>query len=368
MGAGGEPSLPSASSMTKASEKPKKGIVDKVKRVFSIKKKEKDGKSKADDGKPDPIPEASPATPKYIADVTIEQNTQTTERATPKPSASRAPKKPTGPPPPMLSPAERAQALFKKHGLDDLPSQWQLSTKVPQTERVHKEIRMRVHRNCHRCNTAFGASKTCLNCGHRRCKLCPRFPHKDHHHHHHHHKEKEGGKCEHKPIRRKKDDPADGLTRPPPCGTQDLVRKPILQRVHRTCHRCGTDFGSVKICPKCDHKRCLKCPRHPHKKHKPHGYYDGKDDSDSDSCHHPPKRTYKKVRQRIHWICIKCGAEFEPGCKICPKCGSQRDDTGRREPPKKHHHHHHPCKGKNPNKALPDIEQLEKRMMATSIA
>jgi hypothetical protein len=34
--------------------------------------------------------------------------------------------------------------------------------------------------------------------------------------------------------------------------------------VHRKCHRCETDFASEKVCNKCHHTRCKKCPRHPY--------------------------------------------------------------------------------------------------------
>jgi len=75
-------------------------------------------------------------------------------------------------------------------------------------------------------------------------------------------KEKVGDKREVKPIvRRRKGD--TGLTLPSRTGGQDLVRKKIRQRVHRTCHRCETDFGAEKVCSNCKHHRCKKCPRDP---------------------------------------------------------------------------------------------------------
>jgi hypothetical protein len=42
---------------------------------------------------------------------------------------------------------------------------------------VYKQIRQRVRRTCHRCQTVFsGDSKECENCAHIRCKKCPRDP------------------------------------------------------------------------------------------------------------------------------------------------------------------------------------------------
>lgn len=42
---------------------------------------------------------------------------------------------------------------------------------------IYKEIRQRVRRTCHQCQTIFkGHSTVCENCGHIRCKSCPREP------------------------------------------------------------------------------------------------------------------------------------------------------------------------------------------------
>lgn len=358
---GGPSSDPAAATAsTKGSEKPRKSLdamFQGVRRVFTLsRKKSKASKAGASTTTepPPPPPEpvapspASPAAPAVAVLAPV---------AAPKAEVSTRPA--PGPPPPAKSAADRAAELFKKHGLEISPSVLPRSDKPP-VERVHKEIRMRVHRTCHRCSTAYGADKTCLSCGHKRCKQCPRFPSKKDKGKE---KEKVGDKREVKPIvRRRKGDTS--LTLPSRTGGQDLVRKKIRQRVHRTCHRCETDFGAEKVCSHCKHNRCTKCPRDPHKKNKPPGYYDGRDSTDSEPepIGHRPLRTYKPIRRRIHWTCTKCSATFLQGSKICESCGSQRDDTGVRDPPKKL---------KNPNAALPPggiMEHLGERLMATSIA
>lgn len=92
-----------------------------------------------------------------------------------KPRTHHPPKFPV-PAPPRMSTAERAQELFKKHGLDISSVDWPLSN-VPQGERVQKDIRMRVHRSCHKCGTTYtGADKVCCSCAHKRCTKCPRNP------------------------------------------------------------------------------------------------------------------------------------------------------------------------------------------------
>ncbi|KAL7274045.1 hypothetical protein RUND412_003064 [Rhizina undulata] len=270
----------------------------------------------------------------------------------------RPPKNPT-PAPPVLSPAERAQALFKKHGLEITTSEWPLSD-VPQGERVQKDIRMRVHRTCHKCSTPYGAERVCTECNHKRCKKCPRFPVK---------KPKDKGKEKEKEVIpekphfvKKKKDYSSVLTLPSRTGGQDLVRKQIRQRVHRSCHRCGTDFAGEKVCSSCKHNRCKNCPREPFKQNKPPGYYDGRDPDDSGRdepiFRAPPRRTYKKPRRRVHWTCAKCSGTFKEKTKTCDSCGSNRDDTGLRDPPKKPKH----------KTTEQDLKRLEERLKLTSLS
>ena len=40
------------------------------------------------------------------------------------------------------------------------------------------------------------------------------------------------------------------------------VEKKVRMRVHRTCHRCQTQYGVDKACSNWNHKRCKKCPRY----------------------------------------------------------------------------------------------------------
>jgi len=174
----GESSTVAASS--KSGERPKSKIFDSVKRVFTIKKK--DGKKSAPSTpeveKPAPelpVPAVETKSETPVVAAPAEASTEATKPIPRIPRVSRRP--PPGPPPPIQTPAERAQALFKKHGLEFVPTQWAQTTPRP-VERVHKEIRMRVHRQCHKCNTSYGADPKCLSCGHRRCKQCPRFPSK----------------------------------------------------------------------------------------------------------------------------------------------------------------------------------------------
>ena len=66
---------------------------------------------------------------------------------------------------------DRAAQLLSRYGLGD--SLNYSSSRPTNIRRVEKSIRMRAPRNCHVCNATFGASRTCLACGHRRCDECP---------------------------------------------------------------------------------------------------------------------------------------------------------------------------------------------------
>jgi hypothetical protein len=167
---------------------------------------------------------------------------------------------------------ERARALFAKYGLTLEPHEW-MSPRNLNVERVEKPIRMRVRRICHRCQTTYGPDKVCVNCQHVRCKKCARYPparSKE---------EKEArakAKAKGKAVEgatataavtagATKKQKVPLLTIPSRTGGQDLVYKPIRQRVRRTCHRCQTLFqGDSKECSNCYHIRCKKCPRDPY--------------------------------------------------------------------------------------------------------
>lgn len=142
------------------------------------------------------------------------------------------------------------------------PYQW---PSEKEAYRIEKPIRMRIHRQCHRCNTTFGGGKTCVSCQHSRCTKCPRYPPKK--------TEKEGKQKEKGAVTSQtlEVDSYYGLRevielrKPNPRpGGQPLVRKKPMQRVRRTCHECSTMFSAnAKICQGCNHIRCADCPRDP---------------------------------------------------------------------------------------------------------
>ncbi|CAL3962951.1 unnamed protein product [Diplocarpon coronariae] len=171
-----------------------------------------------------------------------------------------------------------------------------------ETCRIEKPIRLRVHRACHVCNTSFGSNKTCAQCQHVRCKACPRSPYKKADRAREREKEKLAV-----PVVAIEPDTYWGLreqlllTKPnPKPGAQPLVRKKPKQRVRRHCHECQTLFpGGSKICPGCDHVRCVECPRDPdNKKYYPDGY--------------PGDAPSPNPSQPVKYKCHKCTKVFPP--------------------------------------------------------
>ncbi|EFR00234.1 hypothetical protein MGYG_03237 [Nannizzia gypsea CBS 118893] len=227
---------------------------------------------------------------------------------------------------------ERARALFAKYGLTLEPGEWITGPATGlaaanninnQVERIEKPIRMRVRRNCHRCLATFGADKVCVKCEHTRCKKCFRYPPS---------KSETTSSSEPKRERVQKKIVNIMLTIPSRTGGQDLVRKPVRQRVRRTCHVCSTLFeGSATECLNCHHLRCKKCPRDPAKIDKyPDGY-----PGDAEPPFEPQERIWRKPRRRVRWTCHECSSMFTGGEKICLQCHHERCGGCIRDPPKK---------------------------------
>lgn len=137
-------------------------------------------------------------------------------------------------------------------------------------------------------------------------------------------------------------------------------------RVHRSCHHCDTIFGTNKVCDKCEHVRCKKCPRHPVKKHvnglgsvttldqeDKEGDGDGvvagmegplrqrhrragEPLTDSSGQEQEKVRVYKPIKQRIRRTCHKCQTLFIPATSTaCQNCAHKRCTKCPRDPAKK---------------------------------
>lgn len=234
---------------------------------------------------------------------------------------------------------ERAKKLGARFGLEIKPSEWH-STEG-EVLRVDKPVRMRIHRECHRCKTRFGAGDVCPSCQHTRCKQCTRYPDKRTEAEQQANREKKEALLQkHKdmaPIIPSYDySPQIVLTRPRKAGNQDLVYKgrPRM-RVRRYCHVCESLIHShakqSRTCEQCNHKRCADCPRYPsvlypppifpvrlflifsrdNKKSYPYGYPNDE-----------PGSKFKGV-----FACHECKTKFHPEAEDgsqCSKCSHEK--------------------------------------------
>ncbi|CAJ2514183.1 Uu.00g023020.m01.CDS01 [Anthostomella pinea] len=226
---------------------------------------------------------------------------------------------------------ERARKLGAKFGLEIKPSEWH--TTEGDVLRVDKPVRMRVHRECHRCKTQFGAGNQCPNCQHTRCKQCVRNPVRRTE------AEKQANRERREALIQKHKAMAPiipsydysqkiDLKRTGKAGGQDLVYKgrPRM-RVRRHCHVCSSLISpaakQARTCDKCGHRRCGDCPRNPDAKQKyPYGYPNDEPGPNSKGVH----------------ACHECKKKFLPNVvdgHECPNCSHKKCSECPRVKPRK---------------------------------
>ncbi|EUC27971.1 hypothetical protein COCCADRAFT_110344 [Bipolaris zeicola 26-R-13] len=317
-----------------AQDKAKTGLGKYVKRMSTVFKRDRSSKSQPPATAPDAPSSSSAAAPQQQPQPPPQpQQQQKLQDQQPSP-ASPPPQPQQQEIPSSLDrnamQQERARALFAKYGLTLESHEWIAAPgPMPPLQRVEKPIRMRVHRTCHRCGTLYGADRTCVQCEHRRCKKCPRFPKKKTP------EEKQAEKDAPDQPKRKR-----MLTIRTRAG-DELVYQPTKQRIRRTCHKCATVFvpAQAVICQNCHHARCTKCPREPSKLTKWPAGYPGDAEADSetevDRQLETFRRTWRKPRTRVRWQCEKCNSLFQNHQPQCPGCGHERCDQCTRSPVKK---------------------------------
>lgn len=290
----------------------------------------------------------------------------------------------------------RTRMLFQKYNLEFDPAAY-IFTAPRTTQRIHKSVRMRVHRRCHRCENIFGSELACGTCSHRRCKKCPRYP--------------GAGSTipngipkpaasagilerrrefrtmtNEQPKRSLYDDmeyriammanlfakwdmefrQSDYIYGTP---QQGRIEKKVRVRIHRQCHRCNATFGADRQCPNCTHSRCKKCMRvrpqsAPTSSHR-RAEFCGRDNGPPErSIHDDPQyrvdrtraifekynmtfepqeyyfpdpaqlgpRVQKRPRMRIHRRCHRCMTELG-GLAACETCGHHACANCPRDPP-----------------------------------
>ncbi|KAI1334046.1 hypothetical protein F5Y15DRAFT_318778 [Xylariaceae sp. FL0016] len=298
------------------SGKEKRGMGKVLYRVKTVFRKGESASKRASSAAPAPAPIAGFMSPPSVVPV----------RKQPEfPGATRIPR--------IQVHEERAKKLGAKFGLEIKPSEWH-STEGD-VFRVEKPVRMRIHRECHRCHAPFGAATQCSNCSHTRCKSCVRYPAPRTE------PERIANREKRDALRQKNRDLAPiipsydysekiVLTRPSKSGGQDLVYKgrPRM-RVRRHCHQCNSLISAhgqeARTCGKCGHKRCADCPRNPEAKKKyPYGYPNdepGENNKGVHSCHECKKKFPPNVDHGYE--CPRCS---HPMCAQCPRVKPRKVD------------------------------------------
>jgi hypothetical protein len=131
------------------------------------------------------------------------------------------------------------------------------------------------------------------------------------------------------------------------------VERPIRMRVHRSCHRCKTQFGADRVCVSCQHRRCQKCPRYPAKKDKTKAKETDATAKTAAAGVVAPvavaarkkqhvmttrdgrERTHTPIKQRVRRTCHRCNALFNPPTRTdCESCQHVRCVKCPRDPVK----------------------------------
>ena len=112
------------------------------------------------------------------------------------------------------------------------------------------------------------------------------------------------------------------------------VEKKVRMRVHRTCHRCQTQFGVDRVCNSCNHTRCKKCPRYPGPKKesmKGKGAMVGGVGSTT-ATQGEGGNVKRPDSQRAPRICHKCRTTFGGKSSECQNCKHVRCPQCPRDP------------------------------------
>ncbi|KAK5115611.1 hypothetical protein LTR85_009782 [Meristemomyces frigidus] len=250
---------------------------------------------------------------------------------------------------------DKARLLFEKYGVAYQPRRRSNEQEPPsKVRRVEKAVRIRVHWECHQCQSHFARDRSCLSCGHYRCTECRRTPAKrvreimestkqakeQTEQQEQQEKQEQQQSGSHQPsatiaapmagetLDKSTTATAPDVTANQPLETddsaaeddaalepyqmvmqtrsrngEDLILRPKAQIIRRSCHECDKPFipASRTECENCHHTRCTLCPRYPAKAEKwPMGSPgDEKAPQEDPRMIRAVQRVYKKPRQRV---------------------------------------------------------------------
>lgn len=236
---------------------------------------------------------------------------------------------------------DRAASLFGKYGLaldpDSHFSESAAPEEVQSVQRVTKPAKVRVHYHCHKCNMAIGSNGICIQCGHKRCKECGRWPPRRSH----------SGSRSSRGDRRSLPPPVIPSTRTETLDAWLSNARPSTQcsnrtfsnlfshndvlltrNIRRLCHKCHSPFIWTQTrCQDCNHTLCYACPREP-------AQTASGSSSPRPATTRIRERVFKKPRIRVRYNCDQCMCVFEEGTKKCSGCGHLRCENCVRWPPR----------------------------------
>ena len=206
-------------------------------------------------------------------------------------------------------------------------------TNVP---RVEKKIKMRVRRTCHKCSTMYTQGRTCSDCGHYRCRECPREPPRRRHDERSEQTLHSTTHTERTPEHRETN-PQENLNQSRVLIVNRSSEGPgrPSQRVQYFCHRCESLFvaGTAHHCPNCGHRKCDVCSRQLARPVLPPQHLDQIITLEPEAADSPAReRIWKTPRQRIRWACHECNTTFKFRERICRSCKHDRCDQCSRIP------------------------------------
>jgi hypothetical protein len=261
---------------------------------------------------------------------------------------------------------ERAQRLFEKYGIKYEPRTASNTDLIHDVRRVEKPVRIRIHYSCDECGTSFGNSKTCSQCGHRRCRDCHRDPPKRVREMLHEARQQRQEQAQQACAQQRA--PVDApmvvratvtdnaCTQPVTTQQPHMIQEGLLldettdstqyqyivqhrphagalsslqpraQLVRRKCHECETHFEppNQAECQTCGHSRCKLCPY----ENLETPAQETQAGERQQSAPAPfivatVQRVYKKPRQRVRWTCEQCQALFTDR-ERCQECGHRK--------------------------------------------
>ena len=99
-----------------------------------------------------------------------------------------------------------------------------------------------------------------------------------------------------------------------------MVEKKVRVRVHRTCHRCQSQYGVDRVCQNCSHTRCKKCPRYPAPKKDAKGKGAAAGAVGTSTAAKGDGDGKRLATQRAGVACHKCQTTFGANSFQCEKC------------------------------------------------